>query len=284
VQAAFLEISGPAGRTVALLQSEGVALPFTYTWMRPVVVLPAALCSGGDIQELRFCLAHEWSHIERHDARAWNLAAVAGFAMFYQPLFWWLRRQLRLCQDFLADDRAAALATAEDYALYLVQLARARQTVTGLPALGVSDRRANLYRRVSMLVQDHKPLEHRCRAPWALAAAVGTLAVIVAASGMRLDCGSAGEADKPKDSQTEPKDSKESTVTKAKAEDPKPETLHYSGKVQELGTGKPIAGASVVVRRSILKRNNGNTTLHATKHTTDAARGYSFTIPPEQHA
>ena len=88
---------------------------------------------------------------------------LAGFVLFYQPLFWWLRRQLRLCQDYLADDRAAALASAEDYAMYLVRLAQARRTVSSLPALGVSDRRSNLYRRVAMLVQDHEPLEHRCR-------------------------------------------------------------------------------------------------------------------------
>ena len=62
------------------------------------------------------------------------------------------------------------------------------------------------------------------------------------------------------------------------------ETLHYTGKVKEIGTGKPIAGAKVVVRRSILKRNNENTILEETRHTTDADGVYSFTIPPEQVA
>ncbi len=62
------------------------------------------------------------------------------------------------------------------------------------------------------------------------------------------------------------------------------ETLHYTGKVKELGTGKPIAGATVIVRRSILKRNNENTILQETRHTTDANGDYSFTIPPEQVA
>ena len=103
--------------------------------------------------------------------------------LFYQPLFWWLRRQLRLCQDYLADDRAAALTSAEDYATYLVRLARASQSISPLPALGVSDRRSNLYRRITMLVQDHEPLEHRCRTLWSLAAAASAAVVIVFASG-----------------------------------------------------------------------------------------------------
>ena len=38
-----------------------------------------------------------------------------------------------------------------------------------------------------MLVQDHEPLEHRCRTLWSLAAAVSAAVVMVVASGLRLD-------------------------------------------------------------------------------------------------
>jgi beta-lactamase regulating signal transducer with metallopeptidase domain len=41
-------------------------------------------------------LAHEWSHVERRDIVSWHLATLTQFLFFYQPLFWWLRRQLRL--------------------------------------------------------------------------------------------------------------------------------------------------------------------------------------------
>ena len=141
---------------------------------------------------------HEWSHVERRDARAWNLAAVAGLVLFYQPLFWWLRRQLRLCQDYLADDRASSLASAEDYAMYLVGLARAHRNGLSLPALGVGDRRSNLYRRVAMLVHNHEPLEQRCHALWSLAAFVSAAIVMVVAAGLRLDAAPSPERESPK--------------------------------------------------------------------------------------
>jgi len=289
VHEVFRAIAGPAGRAVVLLESDLVQLPFTYTWARPVVVLPRALCAEGDSQELRFCLAHEWSHIERRDAVAWNFAALAGVLLFYQPLFWWLRRQLRLCQDYLADDRAAALESAEDYATYLVHLARARQSVSALPALGVGDRRSNLFRRVAMLVQDHEPLAHRCRAHWSLAAAVSAAVVMLVVSGLRLDAAPAAADSKPQQEKSAPPQPKDKPMPKDEAkpkdEAPKPETLHYTGKVKEIGTGKPIAGATVVVRRSVLKPgNNENRILEESKHTTDANGNYSFTIPPEQVA
>jgi beta-lactamase regulating signal transducer with metallopeptidase domain/protocatechuate 3,4-dioxygenase beta subunit len=275
----FHQMSGTPGRAVLLLRSQTVCLPFTFTWARPVIVLPASLCDGGDSQELRFCLAHEWSHVERHDARAWNLTALAGFALFYQPLFWWLRRQLRLCQDYLADDRAASLASADDYATYLVCLARARQSVLALPALGVSDRRSNLYRRIVMLVKDHEPLEHRCRTTWSLAATALAGLVMVIASGLSLEASGSPKATGPANGETVMQD-----VSKATSE-PKQsgETLNYRGTVKDKDTGKGIAGATVVVRRS-LSKSDGNRVLQETRHTTDAQGTYSFTIPPEQVA
>ena len=280
IQEVFLEISGSAGQSVVLQESQTVELPFTFTWLRSVIVLPTTLCNGGDSQELRFCLAHEWSHIEGRDARAWNLAAVAGFVLFYQPMFWWLRRQLKLSQDYLADDRARALASAEDYALYLVQLARTRRSGLALPALGVSDRRSNLYRRIAMLVGDHEPLEHRCRTIWSLAAAVAAAVVMVVASGLRLDASLSPQAHKTQEEKSAPAEPKD----KPKVDSTKMETLNYTGKVKEISTGKPIAGATVAVRCSILKPNNEKTILQETRHTTDADGDYSFTIPPEQVA
>ena len=192
-------------------------------------------------------------------------------------MFWWLRRQLRLCQDYLADARAAAAGSAEDYAAFLVRLARVRRSGPALPALGIGDRRSNLYRRVVMLVQDHEPLERRCRAAWSLAAAAAAAAVIVVASGLRLDAAAPPEAKAP---------AKEAKAVQDVAKtpgDPKPsgETLHYTGTVKDKDTGKPIAGATVVVRRSILKSDE-NRVLQETRHTTGADGTYSFTIPPEQ--
>jgi hypothetical protein len=61
------------------------------------------------------------------------------------------------------------------------------------------------------------------------------------------------------------------------------ETLHYKGTVVDKDTGKPIAGATVVVRRSIL-RSSENRVLQETRHTTGADGTYAFEIPPDQHA
>ncbi len=274
VREAFLAISGPGGERVRLLESDRIALPFTFTWARPTILLPTGLGDEGDSEELLYALAHEWSHVERRDYRAWTLVTLAGLLLFYQPLFWWLRRQLRLCQDYLADDRAASLGSPEAYAASLVRLARRRVAGPSLPALGIGDRRSNLHRRVVMLVKDREPLEHRCRAAWSAAAAATAAAVIVAASGLRLDA-AAPPDDKP-GSKTAQDVSKPPGGPKAEGE-----TLSYKGIVKSKETGKPIAGATVVVRRSIL-RSGENKVLEETRHATAPDGTYAFTIPPAQ--
>jgi beta-lactamase regulating signal transducer with metallopeptidase domain/uncharacterized GH25 family protein len=273
----FRAMAGPAGDGVRLLASDRIELPVTFRGWRPVILLPGGLCRSGDAAALRFCLAHEWCHVQRRDVRTWNLATLAQLLFFYQPLFWWLRRQLRLCQDYLADARAAQEAPlAEDYASYLVGLARRRLGVAAPAALGISDRRSNLYRRVIMLVHNREPLERRCPGPWnraITAAAVGLLAVV---SALRVDAG-----DKP-----QPQD-KAKPAAKPDKKAAKGQTFTYSGKVTEAGTGKPLAGATVTVRRSLYgdPKYRGTTKIvQETKHVTDAKGQYHFTIPPEQAA
>lgn len=299
----FLTITGPRGVRVRLLTGDRIESPFTFTCWRPVVMLPKSLCrvraagkkgdcpialegqspffpaALNDRAALRYCLAHEWSHVEAGDAWRWYLATAAQLLFFYQPLFWWLRQQLRLCQDYLADARAAEQGPeAEHYAEFLVGLARTRLGISAA-ALGISDGRSNLYRRITMLLHTRKPLEHRCLTLWSVAATISAFVLLTAFSTVRLDARALpedGKKEAAKENSKEPP--KDNPAEKA-------ETLHYSGKVTDKDSGKPIAGATVTVRRSLYgdpEVKQENQIVQETKHTTDAAGKYDFIIPPEQ--
>ncbi len=153
------EISAGRGDRVRLLTSRRLKQPFASVWGRATIVLPEDLC--GDERALRWCLAHEWAHIARHDFRAWLLAGLARALFFYQPLVWWLRRQLRLCQDFLADAQAAGQASqAEDYAEFLTALAAKGKWRPAALGLSMRSGKSELYRRVIMLLKNQS-LEER---------------------------------------------------------------------------------------------------------------------------
>ncbi len=116
-----------AGATrVALRVSDELDAPQVIGALRPVIVVPAALCAAPAAAR-RAVLAHELAHVIRGDA-TWRLAGAIARAIYWvSPLSWWALRRLRVHAEHAADD--AALGTgvpSSSYAAQLVGVARAR--------------------------------------------------------------------------------------------------------------------------------------------------------------
>lgn len=188
------EIAGRHGDRVRLLTSRLAKQPFATVglavqlaphhgaWCRAVIVLPESFCD--DEQAVRWALAHEWTHIERRDFQAWFVAGLARMLFFYQPLVWWLRCQLRLCQDYVADARASREASQpEDYAEFLTVRAAAGLLHPAMTGLGMGFSKSELYRRVAMLVEN-RPLESRAPRPWTVLVTCIAMVLIGAAAAL----------------------------------------------------------------------------------------------------
>lgn len=256
-------VAGPGARRALLLSSSRVDTPITFGWRRPVIVLPEALCRRGDDMALRYALAHEWSHVERRDVMTWQLTALVQILYFYLPLFWRLRRRLRLCQDYLADRRASQQGDAvEDYADYLVAFALGRIMTPPFPALAFSDRRSDLYRRVVMLVERREKLEFRSPPGWQRGVTAAAILLALGASTLRLEAGASSAAP---------------------ASAPQAAPAAYHGRVTDYDTGRPIEGAMVVVRRREAAPGRDRV-LHESLHRTDSEGQYSFSLAPEHLA
>jgi len=201
-QALFAGVAGPKNRRVSLLVSPRCRQPFTFAWLWPVIVLPPALVVRGKERELRWALAHEWSHIANRHTWGWALAGLTRAIYWPQPFVWLLRRRLRLEQDFIADAQAAgSSANAPEYATFLTtQAATARGLSLGL---GMAGGKSELARRIVMLVQGKRPVSARCGWRWSAGlAAVMTLAAVGAAS---LAQGPAQQAPPPVEDNSEPR-------------------------------------------------------------------------------
>ncbi|HVA49696.1 MAG TPA: M56 family metallopeptidase [Pirellulales bacterium] len=281
VRAVWASVAGGRGDAVRLLVSNDVDTPLTYGFLPPTVVIPEPIADG-DQMVLRFCLAHEWSHVASGDVAMWRLAWLCQFALWFQPLFWRMRRELRSCQDFVADHCAAGAGRdAVEYSELLLDFARQRMGRPVAGAIALLDRSSQLSRRVKMLLAS--PIALRSRSPLLFCLAAGSLLLVGAmlVSTVRLDSVHADDADQPASSE---KTDKTPSQEQAAAEKPKQgETLHYTGVVLDKDSGKGIPNATVVVRRSKYSSEE-NTIIEETRHKTDAEGKYSFEIPPEQVA
>jgi beta-lactamase regulating signal transducer with metallopeptidase domain len=184
VQHLFLTMAGSLRRRPCLLVSERVRVPVSCGLWRPTVILPPSLCHPGAQRRLRWVFAHELTHLERRDAWACLLYGLGQVIYFYVPWFWWLRRQIRLCQEYIADAAAAGQADdAEDYAQFLLTLSKSPAVPLG--ATGVVEDSSDLYRRVTMLLTPVR-VEKRCSRWQSLAAACSLSAVAVLVAGISL--------------------------------------------------------------------------------------------------
>lgn len=166
--------------------------PVCFGLFRPTVLLPRRLAESGTDEQLRWVLAHELDHLRRADPWAGLAADLAGCVFFPLPVYWAVRRELRLAQEQLAD---AAAATAgggtTGYAAFLVGLAGGPN---GGPngRLPIRPARSDLYRRVTMLLETDGRAAGRVSRRWAAVTAGGLLGTGVLLSGL----GPAG-ADEP---------------------------------------------------------------------------------------
>ena len=96
-------------RVVRVVQSLRIETPLVVGWLRPMILLPAAVLVGLTPGQLEAILAHELAHIRRHDYLV-NLVQVAiETLLFYHPAVWWLSRRIRLEREQCCDDIAVAI-------------------------------------------------------------------------------------------------------------------------------------------------------------------------------
>ncbi|MBA4107430.1 MAG: hypothetical protein C0485_16960 [Pirellula sp.] len=122
-------------------------------------------------------LAHEWAHLQHRDLHTLAATRLLLILLWPQPLYWLLRRTIRLDQETLADAAAADRAGRLDYAQQL--LAWASTASTQRPprlagAVGLWEGPSQLKRRIAVLLNEQFNVMRSCSALWRR----GTLAAL----------------------------------------------------------------------------------------------------------
>ncbi len=158
------------------------------TWWsggRKRVVLPQALRSEVDDQQLRWILAHELAHIKRHDHLVRWLEWLASVAFWWNPVVWWARRNLRRDEEDACDALVLEHLRGQprDYArtlLTVVEVMAAPKGATPALATGI-DAARSLEHRFTRIISPAGG-HHTPRAAAAASVAVAMLLMTVGVS------------------------------------------------------------------------------------------------------
>jgi TonB family protein len=178
-------------RPVRLLVTDRPGLLATWGVFAPRLAVPAHALRW-DAAKVRAVLAHEFEHVRRRDWIVQLAADLVRDANWWNPLFWWASRRLRLESERACDDAVLRSGMAGvDYALHLVDIARACGPATrwNRPAVAMA-RRSTLRRRIDAMLN---PRLSRTvlSLPLALLVVVAVFAAALPVAGLRADDGAA---------------------------------------------------------------------------------------------
>ena len=154
-QEAVLRLAAQVGVRVRvrLMVTARVAVPCVVGWLKPVILLPPAALTGLTTLQLEMVLAHELSHIRRHDYLVNLIQVAVETLLFYHPVVRWISCDARRERELCCDDCAVhACGDALHYAHALTDLAALRRDEAS-PVMGVTG--GDLAMRIERLVSPH---------------------------------------------------------------------------------------------------------------------------------
>ena len=118
------------GRVPGIRESQSVSVPLTIGVFNPTVLLPTTWRQW-DNEKLTGVLAHEMSHVERHDCLSQYAARLYRAVFWFSPLAWWLNRQIIELAEQASDEEA--LSRGADQNTYARMLLGFLETVHAAP-------------------------------------------------------------------------------------------------------------------------------------------------------
>jgi beta-lactamase regulating signal transducer with metallopeptidase domain len=138
----------------------GLGSPLIWAGGRTRLLWPEGLQAELSPEGCRAVIVHELAHIARRDHWVGRLLLLAGCVWWWHPLFYLVRRQLQRQAELACDARVVELSpdARRSYAEALLDVCQ-RQTWTAsiAPALGATNRRRDLERRLVMIMRVNVP-------------------------------------------------------------------------------------------------------------------------------
>jgi beta-lactamase regulating signal transducer with metallopeptidase domain len=107
---------------IKLVQSNRLKVPLVMGIFRPLIVFPLAYFNQLTPQQFESILIHNLVHIKRNDFLINQIQVIIECLMFFNPITWYLSRQIRMYREYHCDDEVKKQIP--DQKIYLTALYR----------------------------------------------------------------------------------------------------------------------------------------------------------------
>src|SRR2546426_9503969 len=164
-------------RPVTLLRAPSPAMPMTWGFRQPVILLPAD-ADHWSAARRHDVLLHELAHVKRHDVLTQLVARIVCATYWFHPLVWLAATRLRVERERACDDLVLRSgARPSDYASHLLEIARSLRVAPAAAFASVAMARpSQLANRLLDVLDAHRRrgrVPSHAALPASLAAALG---------------------------------------------------------------------------------------------------------------
>jgi len=129
-------------RAVRLRFAGNLKSPLTWGVWHPTILIPSD-ANNWSLEERRLVLLHELAHIRRFDWATQMLAWLTCAVHWFNPLVWWIAKQMQFDREHACDDLVLATgAKPTEYATKLLELAKQIQPYHALVAIPMAQQSA----------------------------------------------------------------------------------------------------------------------------------------------
>ena len=169
------------GGYAQLLISARVQVPMVVGFLKPIILMPAAVVAQLSMEQLETILLHELAHIKRHDYLVNILQSVVETILFFNPFVWIISAIARREREHCCDDLVLAHTTEPIcYATALASLAHhpPPDTLFAVAASGTSNYLFNRIKRIMEMKKNQFSYSRMVAVILIIAAIVGSIAWI----------------------------------------------------------------------------------------------------------
>lgn len=173
-----LAVSMGVTRKVQLFISQHLQVPVMIGFLKPVILLPAAMVSNLSPEQLETILLHELAHIKRNDYLLNIFQSIVETILFFNPFVWWISKNIRLEREHCCDDLViAGTVQPLHYAKALVALEEYRLTANPMAMAAADDKHHLLHRIKRIMEMKTKNLNYSQRVLALLIIVVGLVSI-----------------------------------------------------------------------------------------------------------